>query len=110
MRPAGRGRLGSACSQQIEGAVKGALNTTYMARVRHARAGLRGVVNVGTNLFQNPVVPLPRLHGGQGGVAVAYAHGGERPGPDGITVNMVSGGLPRTHRRQLRHARGGVPT
>ena len=51
-------------SQQIEGAVKGALNTLQAALPGMRAQGFGRIVNVGTNLFQNPVVPyqIGRAH------------------------------------------------
>lgn len=44
-------------AQQLEGTVKGALNTTQAALPAMREQGFGRIVNVGTNLFQNPVVP-----------------------------------------------------
>ena len=42
---------------QLEGVVKGALNTTQAALLDMRKAGFGRIINVGTNLFQNPVLP-----------------------------------------------------
>jgi len=42
---------------QLEGSVKGALNTTQAALPGLREQGYGRIVNIGTNLFQNPVVP-----------------------------------------------------
>ena len=44
-------------AQQIDGAVKGALNTLQAALPGMRAQGFGRIVNIGTNLFQNPVVP-----------------------------------------------------
>src|SRR5690606_23646278 len=43
--------------QQLEGIVRGALNTTQAALPGMKEARFGRIINVGTNLFQNPVVP-----------------------------------------------------
>ena len=68
-------------SQQIEGAVKGALNTM--------QAALPG-------LFQNPVVPYHDYTAAKAALLSLTRTAANDLGPDGITVNMVSGGLLRT--------------
>src|SRR5690606_18105835 len=44
-------------NQQFEGIVRGALNTTQAALPGMRELGFGRIVNIGTNLFQNPVVP-----------------------------------------------------
>ncbi|HHX34026.1 MAG TPA: SDR family NAD(P)-dependent oxidoreductase, partial [Gammaproteobacteria bacterium] len=44
-------------NQQFEGVVGGALITTQAALAGMREAGFGRIVNIGTNLFQNPVVP-----------------------------------------------------
>ncbi len=43
--------------QQFEGAVKAALNTTQAALEGMKQGQFGRIVNIGTNLVQNPVVP-----------------------------------------------------
>src|SRR5690625_5401831 len=43
--------------QQFDGVVGGALNTVQTALVGMRESGFGRIVNIGTNLFQNPVVP-----------------------------------------------------
>ena len=81
---------------QFEGSVRGALNT-----VQAALPGMRGqnfgrIVNIGTNLFQNPVVPYHDYTAAKAALLSLTRTLAGDLGPDGITVNMVSGGLLRT--------------
>ncbi|WP_404300840.1 3-oxoacyl-ACP reductase [Alicycliphilus denitrificans] len=83
-------------SQQIEGAVKGALNTMQAALPAMRAQGFGRIVNVGTNLFQNPVVPYHDYTAAKAALLSLTRTAAHDLGPDGITVNMVSGGLLRT--------------
>ena len=82
--------------QQFSGTVHGALNT-----VQAALASMRGqafgrIINVGTNLFQHPVVPYHDYTAAKAALLSLTRTLAHDLGPDGITVNMVSGGLLRT--------------
>jgi 3-oxoacyl-[acyl-carrier protein] reductase len=59
-------------------------------------AGFGRIVNVGTNLFQNPVVPYHDYTAGKAALLSLTRTLSQDLGPDNITVNMVSGGLLRT--------------
>src|SRR3546814_10864351 len=59
-------------------------------------AGFGRVINVGTNLFQNPVVPYHDYTAAKAALLSMTRTLSHDLGPDGITVNMVSGGLLRT--------------
>lgn len=83
-------------AQQIEGAVKGALNTMQAALPAMRAQGFGRIVNVGTNLFQNPVVPYHDYTAAKAALLSLTRTAANDLGPDGITVNMVSGGLLRT--------------
>ena len=83
-------------SQQFEGAVKGALNTLQAALPGMQAQGFGRVVNVGTNLFQNPVVPYHDYTAAKAALLSLTRTAAGDLGPHGITVNMVSGGLLRT--------------
>ena len=83
-------------SQQIEGAVKGALNTMQAALPGMRAQGFGRIVNVGTNLFQNPVVPYHDYTAAKAALLSLTRTAAGDLGPDGVTVNMVSGGLLRT--------------
>ncbi|GHA16295.1 3-oxoacyl-ACP reductase [Oceanisphaera arctica] len=83
-------------NQQLEGVVKGALNTIQAALPGMREAGFGRIVNVGTNLFQNPVVPYHDYTAAKAALLSLTRTLSQDLGPDGITVNMVSGGLLRT--------------
>ena len=82
--------------QQFEGMVKGALNTTQAALAGMREAGFGRIVNVGTNLFQNPVVPYHDYTAAKAALLSLTRTLAQDLGPEQITVNMVSGGLLRT--------------
>lgn len=83
-------------AQQFEGAVKGALNTMQAALPGMQAQGFGRIVNVGTNLFQNPVVPYHDYTAAKAALLSLTRTAAGDLGPHGITVNMVSGGLLRT--------------
>lgn len=83
-------------NQQFAGVVGGALNTTQAALEGMREAGFGRIVNVGTNLFQNPVVPYHDYTAGKAALLSLTRTLSQDLGPDNITVNMVSGGLLRT--------------
>lgn len=86
----------SAINQQMEGIVQGALNTTQATLAGMRQAGFGRVINIGTNLFQNPVVPYHDYTAAKAALLSLTRTLSHDLGPDGITVNMVSGGLLRT--------------
>ncbi len=81
---------------QIDGALKGALNTMQAALPAMRAAGVGRIVNIGTNLVQNPVVPYHDYTASKAALLSLTRTAAQDLGPDGITVNMVSGGLLRT--------------
>ena len=81
---------------QFSVAVKGALNVTQAATPGMGTLGFGRVVNIGTNLFQNPVVPYHDYVAAKGALLALTRTAAGDLGPLGITVNMVSGGLLRT--------------
>ncbi|HLW04283.1 MAG TPA: 3-oxoacyl-ACP reductase [Azoarcus sp.] len=85
-----------AVSQQLEGAVRGALNTTQMALPGMRERGFGRIVNIGTNLIQNPVVPYHDYTAAKAALLSLTRTLAQDLGPDNITVNMASGGLLRT--------------
>lgn len=82
--------------QQFQGVVGGALNTTQAALPGMREAGFGRIVNIGTNLFQNPVVPYHDYTAGKAALLSLTRTLSNDLGPDNITVNMISGGLLRT--------------
>ena len=85
-----------ALTQQFEGAVKGSLNVIQAAQPGMAKAGFGRIVNIGTNLFQHPVVPYHDYTAAKAALLSLTRTFADDLGPAGITVNMVSGGLLRT--------------
>ncbi len=83
-------------TKQLDTSVKGALNLMQATRPAMAAAGFGRVVTIGTNLFQNPVVPYHDYTAAKGALLSLTRTAAAELGPDGITVNMVSGGLLRT--------------
>lgn len=81
---------------QFQGTVRGALTTTQRALLGMRAAGFGRIVNVGTNLFQNPVVPYHDYTASKAALLSLTRTLAADLGADGITVNMVSGGLLRT--------------
>lgn len=82
--------------RQFAGVVGGALNTTQAALAGMREVGFGHIVNIGTNLFQNPVVPYHDYTAGKAALLSLTRTLSQDLGPDNITVNMVSGGLLRT--------------
>lgn len=86
----------SAFATQIGGSLGGALNTIQAAiPVMRARRFGR-IINIGSNLVQNPVVPYHDYTAAKAALLALTRTMAVDLGPDGITVNMVSGGLLRT--------------
>lgn len=86
----------TALSTQIEGAVRGTLNTVQAALPAMKARGFGRVVNIGTDLFQSPVVPYHDYIAAKGALLALTRTAAQELGPHGITVNMLSGGLLRT--------------
>ncbi|GHD17120.1 3-oxoacyl-ACP reductase [Nocardiopsis kunsanensis] len=82
--------------RQFGGTVHGALNTVQAALPGMRARGFGRVINVGTNLFQHPVVPYHDYTAAKAALLSLTRTLAHDLGPDGITVNMVSGGLLRT--------------
>ncbi|WP_077213132.1 3-oxoacyl-ACP reductase [Bacillus dakarensis] len=81
---------------QLEGAIRGALNTTQAAIPGMKEAGEGRIVNIGTNLFQNPVVAYHDYTTSKAALLGFTRNMAKELGEFGITVNMVSGGLLKT--------------
>lgn len=85
-----------AFSSQFSGSVHGALNVIQAALSGFDLAGSGRVINIGTNLFQNPVVPYHDYTAAKAALLSLTRTFAADLGPQHITVNMVSGGLLRT--------------
>jgi len=81
---------------QLEGSVRAALNTTQAVLPGMRAAGGGRIINVGTNLVQNPVVPYHDYTAAKAALLAFTRTLSHELGADGFTVNMVSGGLLRT--------------
>jgi len=82
--------------QQFKGVNQGALNAIQAALPGMREQGFGRIVNVGTNLFQNPIVPYHDYTAGKAALLALTRTFSHDLGPDNITVNMISGGLLRT--------------
>ena len=83
-------------TQQFEGAVVGGLNVMQAVVPGMAEAGEGRIINIGTNLFQNPVVPYHDYTAAKAALLALTRTAAKDLGLQGITVNMISGGLLRT--------------
>lgn len=81
---------------QLRGAVKATLATTQAALPGMRETGFGRIVTIGTNLVQHPVVPYHDYTAAKAAALALTRTLSTDLGPDGITVNMVSGGLLRT--------------
>jgi len=81
---------------QFSTVVRGALNVIQTTAPGMMRTGFGRIVNIGTNLFQNPVVPYHDYTAAKAALLSLTRTASADLGPAGITVNMVSGGLLRT--------------
>ncbi|WP_210364016.1 3-oxoacyl-ACP reductase [Bacillus sp. REN3] len=81
---------------QFEGAVRGSLNTIQAGLPDMKDMKFGRVINIGTNLFQNPVVPYHDYTTSKAALLGFTRNMASDLGKYGITVNMVSGGLLRT--------------
>jgi 3-oxoacyl-[acyl-carrier protein] reductase len=81
---------------QLRGSVRAALLTTQAALPGMSEASFGRIINVGTNLFQNPVVPYHDYTASKAALLSLTRTLSADLGADNITVNMVSGGLLRT--------------
>ncbi len=79
--------------KQIETSQKGFLNLLQIFTPSMRKNHFGRVITIGTNLFQNPVVPYHDYTASKGGLLSLTRTAAIDLGPDNITVNMVSGGL-----------------
>lgn len=81
---------------QFEGSIKAALHTLKASREDMTQQRFGRIINIGTNLVQDPVVPYHDYNTGKGALLAFTRNMAKELGPDGIAVNMISGGLLRT--------------
>ena len=77
----------------IDVSIKGSLNVIQACLPGMKEKNFGRIINVGTNLFQNPVVPYHDYTIAKGGLLALTRSFAKDLGEFGITVNMVSGGL-----------------
>ncbi|WP_294564751.1 3-oxoacyl-ACP reductase [uncultured Arthrobacter sp.] len=85
-----------AFAAQFSGSVRGALNTIQAALPGMREQGSGRIINIGTNLFQNPVVPYHDYTAAKAALLSLTRTLAKDLGQHNVTVNMVSGGLLRT--------------
>jgi 3-oxoacyl-[acyl-carrier protein] reductase len=85
-----------AIASQVETSVRGALTTIQATAPGMRGIGFGRVINIGTNLFQHPVVPYHDYTAAKAALLSMTRTAAADLGPYGVTVNMVSGGLLRT--------------
>lgn len=83
----------SSFDSQLQGFLRGTLNTTQAALPGFEKLGYGRIINIGSNLFQNPVVPYHDYTAAKGALLAFTRTCAAELGPMGVTVNMVSGGL-----------------
>ncbi|MDN6170546.1 MAG: 3-oxoacyl-ACP reductase, partial [Micrococcaceae bacterium] len=81
---------------QFSGSVRGALNTSQAALPGMREHGFGRIINIGTNLFQNPVVPYHDYTASKAALLALTRTLAADLGQHEVSVNMVSGGLLRT--------------
>ncbi len=78
---------------QFEGSIKGSLHTVKAGKKDMADLNFGRIINIGTNLFQNPVVAYHEYNTSKAALLGFTRTMARELGANGITVNMVSGGL-----------------
>ncbi|AQQ53087.1 3-oxoacyl-ACP reductase [Planococcus lenghuensis] len=78
---------------QLDGSVKASLYTTQAAVEGMSRLNFGRIITIGTNLVQNPVVPYHDYNTSKAALIGFTRTMANELGANGITVNMVSGGL-----------------
>lgn len=82
--------------QQLEGTMKAAFNVSQSVIEHFIEQKSGSIVNIGTNLFQNPVVPYHEYTSAKAGLLGMTRNIASELGQHGIRANMVSGGLLKT--------------
>jgi 3-oxoacyl-[acyl-carrier protein] reductase len=81
---------------QFAGTIQGAVNAIQAVLPDFDRLGSGRVINVGTNLFQHPVVPYHDYTAAKAALLSLTRTFAADLGPRRVSVNIVSGGLLRT--------------
>lgn len=82
-------------AKQFEGTIQGALNSVQACLDDMKELGFGRIINIGTNLFQNPVVAYHEYTTAKAALVGLTRNMAKELGAYGITVNMMSGGLLR---------------
>ncbi|MFC7687724.1 3-oxoacyl-ACP reductase [Ureibacillus sp. GCM10028918] len=80
-------------NKQFEGTIQGALNSVQACLNDMKELGFGRIINIGTNLFQNPVVAYHEYTTAKAALVGFTRNMAKELGAYGITVNMMSGGL-----------------
>lgn len=78
---------------QLEGSLQGSLNTLQAVMPSMKELKFGRIINIGTNLFHNPVVPYHDYITAKSALLGFTRNMAQELGQFNITVNMVSGGL-----------------
>lgn len=78
---------------QLEGSIQAALHTLRAGQEDMAQQQFGRIINIGTNLVQNPVVPYHDYNTAKAALLGFTRSMAQELGPKGIAVNMISGGL-----------------
>lgn len=82
--------------QQLDGTLKAAFNVSQSVIPQFIEQQDGRIVNIGTNLYQNPVVPYHEYTTAKAGLIGFTRNIAAELGQYGITANVVSGGLLKT--------------
>lgn len=82
--------------QQLDGTLKGAFNVTQAVIKQFITRETGTIVSIGTNLYQNPVVPYHEYTTAKAGLIGFTRNIAAELGQFGINANVVSGGLLKT--------------
>ena len=82
--------------QQLNGTLKGAFNVTQSVIPQFIEQQSGCIISIGTNLYQNPVVPYHEYTTAKAGLIGFTRNIAAELGQYGITANVVSGGLLKT--------------
>ena len=80
---------------QLQGFLRGTLNTTQAALPVFREGGFGRIINIGTNLLANPVVPYHDYVAAKGSLLAFTRTSAAELGQQNININMVSAGLLR---------------
>ncbi|PNZ57672.1 3-oxoacyl-ACP reductase [Staphylococcus casei] len=82
--------------QQLNGTLKSAFNVTQSVLPQFLERQSGAIISIGTNLYQNPVVPYHEYTTAKAGLIGLTRNIAAELGQFGITANVVSGGLLKT--------------